>query len=121
MVSQGIEHVGWRRNRRLQHQIVTIDHYADARGPRQLENFGGAHSRALQPGAPVFSGADWGGGFASASSAAVPALAFNGLARKVAPLPLPLPSAWPATVRRSGASKPLVVLGSDLDVDGADG
>jgi hypothetical protein len=34
--------------------------------------FGRAHSRALQPGAPAFSGADWGGRFASAPSAAVP-------------------------------------------------
>ena len=65
----------------------------------RLQCFSGAHSRALQPGAPVFSGPDWGGGFASAPSAAVPALFFKGLARTVGALPLPLPSASRATVR----------------------
>ena len=72
----------------------------------------------------VFSGADWGGRFASAPSAAVPALDFNGLARTVGALPRPLPSASLATVRRSGAAKPLAGLdfgaGAD-DADGADG
>ena len=54
----------------------------------------------------------------------VPALVFKGLARTVGPLPSPLPSASSATVRRSGAAKPLAGLdfgmGAD-DADGADG
>ena len=89
----------WRR-RRLEHQIVTVDADFDAGGLSRLQCFNRAHSRVLQPGAPVFSGPDWGGGFASAPSAAVPALFFKGLARTVGALPLPLPSASRATVRR---------------------
>ncbi len=82
---------GRRRRRRgcLQHQIVAIDPSSMPAARAALQGLGRAHSRALQP-AAVFSGADWGGRFASAPSAAVPPLVFNGLARTV----------WTGAVRR---------------------
>jgi hypothetical protein len=67
--------------------------------PDVAAGFGALGQQRLQPGAPVFSGADWSGGFASASSAAVPALVFKELALTVRAWPLPLPSAASATVR----------------------
>ena len=74
---QQIEHGGRRRRGCFQHQIVAVETELDAGGARRLEGLDRAHSRALQPGVPVFSGADWGGGFASAPSAPVRAIVFQ--------------------------------------------
>src|SRR5262249_29895029 len=119
-----IEHRGRRCRRCVQHQVVAIESEFHTGSAGCLESLGRGHSRVLQPGAPVFSGADWGGGFASAPSAAVPALFFHGLVRTGGAMPLPLPSASRATVRIDRAANSLVRLdfgmGAD-DADGADG
>jgi hypothetical protein len=54
--------VSWGRRRCLQYEIATVDFDADADSAGRLESFGRAHSRALQSGAPAFSGVDWSGG-----------------------------------------------------------
>ena len=91
---------------------------------RQREGLSRVHSRALQPGASGFLGADWEGRFASAPSAAVPPAEFNGLARTVGVPSRLLPSAGPsaslATVRGRGAPKPLAGLEFRAVADGAD-
>ena len=74
-----IEHGGRRCRGRVQHEVVAIECEFYTGGAGRLESLGRAHSRVLQPGAPVFSGADWGGGFASAPSAAVPRIGFQGV------------------------------------------
>src|ERR1700704_411505 len=86
-----------------------------------MEHLGRTHSRALQPGDRVFSGADSAGGFASALSATVSPLVLKGLLRTVEPLWWPSPSASRAPVRRDSAAKPLPELGLGVDADGADG
>src|SRR6516165_3119513 len=109
---------------RLKQEAFAIEHYRDTGRVRGAKGLGRAHIRALQPFTNVFSGADRGARFASAPSAAVPALFSKGLARTVEALPWPLPSASGATVRRGGAPKPFPELvfgeGAD-DADGADG
>jgi hypothetical protein len=109
----------------VKHQIVDIYPECDTDDACRLQSGGRAHSGALQPGAPICSSGDWGGQFASAPSAAVQALGFNGLGRTVSPLSLALPSARPsaslATVRRGGAAKTLAGPDFGLDADGADG
>src|SRR5262249_35284774 len=99
VTGERIEHRGRRCRGCLQRKVIAIECEFYTGGAGRLESLDRAHSRVLQPGAPVFSGPDWGGGFASGSSAAVQALSFKGLARTVGALPLPLPSAASATVR----------------------
>src|SRR5215207_8354205 len=106
---------------RFKHKVFAIGHHPDTSPVRGANGLDRAHSRVLQPGVPVFSGPDWGGGFASAPSAAIPALFFRGLVRTVGALPLPLPSASWATVRTGRAAKPLAGLDFGMDADDADG
>ncbi len=78
----------------------------------------GAHSRALQP---AFSGADWGGRFASAPSASVRAVGFQrvGADGRAVARPLNRPRRSP-TVRKPGDAKPLPELAFGRSADGAD-
>src|SRR5262249_24706178 len=80
---QQIEDGGRRRLGRFQHQIVAVNMEFDTGGASRFQGLDRAHRRALQLFAPDSLGADWGGRFASASSAAVPGLDFNGLAQAV--------------------------------------
>src|ERR1700680_2657028 len=96
----------------------------DAGGARRLQGVDCTHSRPLQPAVPVFSATHWSAEFASAPSASVAVLVFNGLTRTVVDPTAPLPSASLATVRRSGAAKLLAALDFGVaadDADGADG
>src|SRR5208282_540265 len=118
---QGVEQSGRRRHGRRQRQIVAVEPKFNPGGASRLQGFDRAQSRALQPPIPVFSGAEWGGRFASAPSAAFLVLDFNELARTVGTGPSPLPSASLATVRRDAAAKPLTGLNSGMGADDADG
>ena len=73
---------GGRRRVSLQHQVVAVDPKFDAGGRAAFR--ASAALIAAPSSRAVFPGADWGGRFASAPSAAVPPLVFNGLARTVA-------------------------------------
>ena len=118
---QEIDHVRRRWHGRLQHEVVAVDPDLDAGSPRCRHGFRSAHSLALQPDFPVFPGADWDEKIASAPSAEVAPLDFEGLARTVG---AEHPSALLAAVRGGAAAEPLVGLdfgiGAD-DADGADG
>jgi hypothetical protein len=88
-----VKDFGRRRHRDFQHEVVAVQ---TKQRLAPLQGFGSVHSLALQV---LFSGADWGGRFASASSASVLPFVFNRLARTVEPLPPVAASAGPATVR----------------------
>src|SRR6516225_7097667 len=109
---------------RLKHEVFAIKHHRDASRVRGAKGFGRAHNRPLQPPPLRSPRPDRLVIFASAPSAMVPSLFFNGLARTVGLWTRPLPSASRATVRRGGAPKPFPELvfgeGAD-DADGADG
>src|SRR5688572_29321030 len=89
----------------------------DSGSARRFQRVGGAHSRALQP---AFAGVDSTGQLASAPSAPVSPLDFNGLERTMGAGPPPRLSASLVTVLQSGAAKSLGGLHFDMGADDAD-
>src|SRR5262245_13446588 len=105
----------------LEHEVFAIKRHPDASRVRGAKSFGRAHNRPLQPGPLRSPRLDRLVIFASAPSAALASLFFNGLARTVGLSTRPPPSASRATVRRGGAPKPFPELVFGEDADGADG
>jgi hypothetical protein len=58
VIRQQIEQRRRRRRGGFEREVIAIDRQLDAGGARGLEGFRRAHSRALQPDVPTFSGAE---------------------------------------------------------------